>query len=85
MTGGGFISAKGQDPNTRFLVKHSQAKVHVIRDGRPLCGGGNGGKSVRQWQEDIGPANCRACALKLLQMEAAKERKERKAKEAVSA
>lgn len=39
-------------------------RIHVAIDGelvRPLCGGGNGGKST-QWQEDLaGPCNCDAC------------------------
>lgn len=36
-------------------------KVHVIHEGRPLCGGGNGAKTARAWQEDIGPVNCGKC------------------------
>lgn len=50
---------------TTFLVRtHVLARaprVHIIEQGRPLCGGGHGGKAI-QWQHDIGPSNCRACA-----------------------
>lgn len=28
---------------------------------RPICGGGCGGRAT-QWQQDIGPADCTACA-----------------------
>ena len=33
---------------------------HVIIDGRPLCGGGNGGKTTH-WQQDMGEVNCARC------------------------
>jgi hypothetical protein len=57
-----------------FLMKigtKRPAKIHEIKEGRPLCGVG---KAIRAWQEDIGPANCGSCKRIL----AAKERKEHK-------
>ncbi len=42
------------------IVKHDTAKVHALKDGRPLCGGGCGAKSVK-WQNDFGPVNCERC------------------------
>lgn len=43
------------------MAKTARTKVHLVVDGRPLCGGGNGAKASRSWQIDIGPANCAAC------------------------
>jgi hypothetical protein len=63
-----------------FLIKigtKRAPKVHEIRNGRPLCGGGRGGKSILHWQEDIGPANCGACKRLL-------EKAAKKAREAIS-
>jgi len=36
-------------------------RIHVLKEGRPLCGGGHKAKEQLVWQEDIGPANCAAC------------------------
>jgi len=68
----------------KFLVKivrHNRAvKVHLaaVKAGSPSigprCGGGNGGKSVIGWQEDIGPCNCGRCT----QLVNRKERREHK-------
>jgi hypothetical protein len=46
-----------------YMAKTARTKVHLVVDGRPLCGGGNGAKTVRVWQSDIGPANCVACLI----------------------
>lgn len=47
-----------------FAVKtdsKQELRVHVLVDGRPLCGGGHGARSATHWQQEIGPANCKAC------------------------
>lgn len=44
-----------------FIVKNPHSRVHATTGTRPLCGGGHGGRSV-QWQQDIGPSTCKACA-----------------------
>ena len=44
------------------ITKGDRRKVHAMRpDGQPLCGGGNGGKQVKQWQRDLAGVNCAAC------------------------
>jgi len=49
-----------------FLIKISTQgrtmKVHEVNgENRPVCGGGRGGRAVKAWQSDIGPANCKRC------------------------
>jgi hypothetical protein len=45
------------------LVTSGRRRIHTAHTelARPLCGGGCGGRSV-QWQQEIGPADCAACA-----------------------
>jgi len=60
-----------------FVVKHAHGRIHhTTREGRPLCGGGNGGR-LGQWQAEIGPANCRACLLITTGQNNAKQRRPR--------
>jgi hypothetical protein len=44
------------------LAPSGHRRIHAahMEKSRPLCGGGNGGRSV-QWQQDIGPCDCAAC------------------------
>lgn len=49
---------------TSFITRGTTLRVHAIIEDRPLCGGGYRARSI-QWQQDIGPVNCRAC-LKIL-------------------
>lgn len=49
-----------------FLTKLTPGKprrIHATNDaGRPMCGGGHGGRATH-WQQDMsGPCNCQACA-----------------------
>lgn len=45
------------------IVRHRRAlRVHqATAVGRPVCGGGKGGKSILAWQQDVGPCNCARC------------------------
>lgn len=49
------------------LTRYGRKRIHAsVADGpngkvRPVCGGGHQGRSV-QWQQDIGPCDCAACA-----------------------
>ena len=46
----------------KIAMKRGAGKVHQSNgDNRPVCGGGRGGLSVKAWQSDIGPANCKRC------------------------
>lgn len=45
------------------ITKGEKRRIHARRpDGQPLCGGGQGGKLVAAWQEDLAGVNCAACA-----------------------
>lgn len=45
------------------LVASGRRRIHIAHGEatRPLCGGGHGARSV-QWQTEIGPCDCAACA-----------------------
>lgn len=59
-----------------YLVKSKakrRVKVHQAADtNRPVCGGGRAGKSAKEWQIEIGPANCKRCE-QLIAMKATKQ------------
>lgn len=45
------------------IIRSDTRRVHIKHPAKPspVCGGGRNGKSVSQWQADIGPANCLRC------------------------
>jgi len=72
------IKAEGKTVSALYLIKVKRragmrpSKIHEATAAlRPVCGGGNGGKSIGAWQQDIGPDNCKRCA-KLKEMAALK-------------
>lgn len=45
---------------TRRIAVRKHLRTHAAYEGKPLCGGGNGARSVN-WQLDLAPCNCKAC------------------------